>query len=172
MSTTRFFNLHAHPRNPRNVRSSLGRSRLRAALLVLATIVLVSCSPTLPRDPVAVLQAAYDSANQGDVDGFMQFVSEDTVLYFGERYTGTQAIREFVQESFGAGTFRLEITDLIADGDVVTYSHKGYSGEELLGSGDDGLAVIVDGKILFDGTEGDRLQECSREPAQAFCPSD
>jgi len=52
----------------------------------------------------------------------------------------------------------------------VTYTIKLYEDDRLVVTHDDGLTIVVDGKIIFDGTETYRSIECNYNPAQAFCP--
>ena len=140
----------------------------------LLSFLLASCISTSPNDPVSVVQAAYDRLNDGDVDGFMEFVSDDAVFLGsnGGKHAGSQAIREMLETEFASGNMRLELSDMRSDGNIVTYTAKIYIGKALIGDYTDGLDIVTDGKIVFDGRETWRLYYCDQDPSQAFCPGD
>ncbi len=149
--------------------------KTRPVLLVFVLLTLaagvIACAPARPRDPVTVVQTAYDRLNQGDVDGFMAFYSDKAVMSDPHgRYAGAQAIREY------AGTlvsqqFRFELSNLRASGNVVTYTSKLYipvfgdTPADTLTA----VTVVADGLIIFDGTAALYRLECSKDPTQAFC---
>ena len=140
-------------------------------MLILIGILLVSCTPAQPGDPVAVVQAAYDRLNQDDVDGYMKFLSDDAVVIDRTGgLDGSQAIRNDLELNFVPGQMRFELSDLSSDGNEVTYTIKVYEDDTLVATYDDGLTIVVDGKIIFDGQERYRSIKCNQDPAQAFCP--
>ncbi len=148
------------------------RTVLLASVLLTLTAGLAACTPDQPRDPVTVVQTAYDRLNKGDIDGFMALYSDDAVMSDPHgRYAGVQAIREY------AGTmvsqqFRFELSDLTADGNVVTYTSRLYM--PVFGDTPadtlSGVTVVADGRIIFDGTAALYRLECTKDPSQAFCP--
>ena len=81
---------------------------------------------------------------------------------------GSQAIREYMQKEFVDKDFRCELSDLRADGNIVTYTCHIYWGNVDLGTYP-GLDVIKDGKIIFDGSVDVYGYECDKDPTQAFC---
>jgi ketosteroid isomerase-like protein len=126
----------------------------------------------LLNEPVSVVQAAYDRLNEGDVDGFMEFVSDDAVFLDanGGVHSGSQSINEMLEYEFASGSMRVELSNLESEGNEVTYSAKVYMGQAFLGEYSDGVDIVVDGKIVFDGTEWWRRYYCDQDPSQAFCP--
>ena len=84
------------------------------------------------------------------------------------RIVGAQAIRELWIGEI-ATQIRIELSDLSADGNVVTYTAKVYHGDRLVDT-IQGLDVVADGKIIFDGTADKYRSECESDPSQAFCP--
>ena len=143
------------------------------AFLIPALILLLAgaagCAPAQATDPVQIVQAAYDRANKGDLDGFMAFIADDAVdADPNGRIVGAQAIRELWIGEI-ATQIRIELSDLSADGNVVTYTAKVYHGDRLVDT-IQGLDVVADGKIIFDGTADKYRSECESDPSQAFCP--
>ncbi len=169
-------NYSSSPRNNpqpyRRHRQSPIRSGLWLTLIgILLPTLIASCASAQPSDPVAIVQTAYDRINDGDVDGFMKLFSDDAVMVDRSgRYAGSQAIREYMDQKFVPEHVRIELSDISSDGNVVSYTSKVYQGDKLLATYKDGLDVIADGRIIFDGTERYRLQECDTDPSQAFCP--
>lgn len=153
------------PRRPR-------RSPFRVGLfLMLIGILLTTCTSAQPGDPVSVVQAAYDLLNQGDLNGYLELLSDDAVMIDRSgRFDGSQAIRDNLTLNFVPGQIRYELSDLRSDGNEVTYAIKVYEDDTLVATYDDGLTIVVDGKIIFDGQDRYRGIECNRDPAQAFCP--
>jgi hypothetical protein len=85
------------------------------------------------------------------------------------RYTGREAVRDFLRTMVVEGTHRYQISNLSLDGNIVNYDLEVYVANQLVGSGR-GLDVVVDGLIVFEGVKADLLRECERDPSQAFCP--
>ena len=136
-----------HPQSPRRPPQLPFRSGL---LLILIGILLASCAPAQPSDPVAVVQAAYDRLNQDDVDGYMKFLSDDAVVVDSTgRLEGSEAIRDNLTLTWVPLDFRFELSELSSDGNEVTYTIKLYEGDRLVDTQDDGLTIVVDGKDHF-----------------------
>jgi hypothetical protein len=139
---------------------------------ILLSSFLASCTSAQPSDPISIVQTAYDRVNNGDVDGAMELFSDDAVVIdnVGGRHVGSQAIREFFEQEVMPAHVRIELSDLSADGNVVTFTSTAYQGDQLLGTIYDSINIIVNGQIIFDGTKSSLEQECKGNPAQAFCP--
>jgi hypothetical protein len=159
-----------HPQPARRHRQSPFRYGL---LLALIGILFTSCTPVQPGDPVSVVKAAFERINEGDLNGYMEFFSDDAVMaYRGGRFEGPEDIRAHMELNVMPTHTRTELSNISLDGNVVTYTYDiyEYEGDIHLGPFDDGVDVIVDGKIIFDGTKGYLLIECNTDPSQAFCP--
>ena len=144
---------------------------LSGLLLILIGIPLASCTSAQPSDPVSVVQAAYERFNEEDVDGFMEFFSEDAVIIdVTGRYAGSQAIRDYLIKTVMPGHHRVELSDLRSKGNVVTFTAKIYERNRWVGTEYGELDVVVGGRIIFEGDEASLLQECESDPSQAFCP--
>jgi len=140
-------------------------------LAVLLPFLFASCAGGPPTEPAAVVKAANDRYNEGDLEGYLGFFSDDAVVCapLGCSH-GIQEIRDYVNLHVPAGVRRYELSDLVVDGTVVTYTAKGYEGNQLVETVYDGLDVVVDGHIIFDGTRAFLRYECNRDSTQAFCP--
>lgn len=124
--------------------------RLSILGIVLLTLV-TACSSLQPADPVSVLQTAYQHANNGDIESFMALVHPSaTFINDRGRYNLPETIRRHFQRIYQEGTFRVELSDLKSEGNSVTYSYEKYQGDELIASGQDGIAIVSDGLIIFD----------------------
>ena len=137
---------------------------------ILLAVFVASCTSTQSDDPATIVQTAYDRLNNGDVDGFMELVSDDAVVVDvgGGRHVGSQDIRKVFQEMV-TSHFRVELSDVSADGNVVTFTATVYQGDKLFGTYDDAIDIITNGQIIFDGTKADLEQVCQSNPDQAFC---
>jgi ketosteroid isomerase-like protein len=137
---------------------------------ILLSLFLASCTSAKSSDPISIVQTAYDRLNKGDVDGFMELLSADAVVIDvdGGRHVGSQDIRK-VFEDMVTSHFRVELSDISADGNVVTFTATVYQGDQLFGTYHDAVDIIANGQIIFDGTKVDLEQECKSNPAQTFC---
>ena len=138
-----------------------------AATLILA--VASGCATAgQTADPIAIVKAANERLAAGDLDGFMAYYAEEVVLSdaFG-RLDGTAAIRDAYEAEL-AKPARYELSDFRADGNVVTFTNKVYHGDSLMDTFS-ALDVIIDGKIIFDGTAETYQKECQADPSQKFC---
>ncbi len=135
------------------------------------SIFLASCTSAQTSDPFTIVQTAYERVNNGDVDGAMELFSEDAVMVdaSGGRYVGSEEIRELFEQQVIPAHVRVELSDLSADGNVVTFTSTVYQGDQLVGTFHDSINVIANGQIIFDGTKQSLEQECKSNPTQAFC---
>ena len=139
-------------------------------IAILFAVILASCSSAQTRDPVSVVQTAYDRINQGNVDGFMKLLSDDAIVVDRSgRYDGSEAIRKYLEQDFVPEHVRIELSNLSSNGNIVTYTSKVYLGDKLLATYNDALDVVADGRIIFDGTKAYLDEECNRDPSQVFC---
>jgi hypothetical protein len=134
---------------------------------VLASLLLAACSPAAPavdQAAVAIVEDYYAALNAGDVDAAMAFVAEDAVFANPTGYyNGAAEIRSGLVEGVITPGITFELTNFRgADGRIV-YDYEVLMGAELLDSGSDGLTIVENGEIVFDGTE--RTEPIASEPA-------
>jgi ketosteroid isomerase-like protein len=138
-----------------------------ALLLLLAST--AACAPAQSSDPAAVVKAAYDRLNNGDLNGFMASFANDAVMLDDSgRYDGADTIRAHVQADFGGSQIRFELSDISADGGTVRYTYKAYVGNTVVDT-HECVDVVSNGRIVFDGTAPLYQAECTKDPSQAFC---
>jgi hypothetical protein len=138
-------------------------------LLILVGIFLASCSSAQSGESIAVVQAAYDRLNEGDVDGFLGYFSDDAVLINEDGIpVGPQAIRDELID-FVTHEYSAKISDLAADGNVVTFTMDIYFRDSSTATLIDFVDVVVDGKIIFDGRDMFRSALCEQDRSQPFC---
>ena len=148
------------------------RSPFRSGLLlILFGILLASCASEKPSDPVSIVQAAYDRLNSGDFDGYMELLSDDVVVMDRTgRWEGAEAVRADLEQNYGPQGVLFEPSNMRSDGNVVTYTVNVFKKGVLVHTYDVFIDIIADGKIIFEGPQYLLLQECDRNPSQAFCP--
>ncbi len=147
---------------------STRRVLLLFALLTLAASV-PACAPRATPDAAAVVQTAYDRLAAGDVDGFMGFFAPQAIMEDSDaRYEGARAIRLHVENDLVPAHIRVELSNVVANGNVVTYVASIYFGNVLLAN-EPSVDVVADGKIIYDGTQLRYGAECAQQPRPAFC---
>lgn len=104
-------------------------------------------------EPEFVVQRYYQALNAKDVDLAMSFVAADAVFANPTgQYTGAAEIRPSLEGLVKDG-ITFELTNLRPSDGRVVYDYRVLQGEALLDSGTDGLTIVNDGRIVFDGTE-------------------
>jgi len=100
-----------------------------------------------------VVQQFYSALNAKDVDTAMSWVAPDAVFANPTgKYEGQAEIRASLESQTKDGiTFELSKFHMIAS--RVIYSYRVMQGNQLLDSGTDGLDIVKNGLIVFDGTE-------------------
>jgi|GEM_PF-5149403 len=140
---------------------------------IFLPLILTSCTSSQPPDPISVVQKANDFLNQDDVNSYMELFSTDAVMVDPHgTYTGSEAIRRYVEEEIVPQNYRFELSDFNSEGNDVTYTCKVFINDILRDTNTDGLDVVVDGKIIFEGTGILRHFICLPDPSQAFCPKE
>lgn len=128
--------------------------RTRMTLLV-ALVVLLALPMALyaqETDPEAVVTAAYEAINAGDVEGALAYYADDAVVNIVpfSTHTGTEEIRAYF-EGNAALNAKLEYENLQVEGDTVTGT-VWYTDDDLraLGLNLEGIEelTVQDGKIV------------------------
>ena len=134
-------------------------SRRSLALLAVSVVAFglsaTSCGggKSASEDAVQIVKAFYTDVNANEIDKAMQYVAVEAVFINPTgKYTGRAAVRDFLQRGALQGIV-FEHTNFRVDGGRVVYDFRVKQGAVLVASGNDGLTVVKDGKIVFDGTE-------------------
>jgi limonene-1,2-epoxide hydrolase len=104
-------------------------------------------------DPVQIVKAFFDDINTGQVDKAMRYVSPKAV--FDEpigTFRGRAAVRGLLRREvshqvvFHHSNFRVHGGRVVYDFRITQYP------EGIIATGTDGLTIVKDGKIVWDGT--------------------
>ncbi len=145
----------------------MSKSRLIPAFAIglIAVLAVALAVVVLPRqsgtaspaaDPAAVVQAAFEALNAGDIDTMMSYYADDALLIDDlGTWEGKEAIRRhYVDNPRASGDVQITPSNFRVEGDVVYYSYRITRNGNFVTDGDDGLMIVVDGRILYDGVAG------------------
>jgi limonene-1,2-epoxide hydrolase len=130
----------------------LKRSFLAFAIGAIVIVLAAGCGDGESSDSIKVVKDFYAAVNAKDVDKAMRYVA-DTAVFVNPlgTFRGAEEVRHDLVRSFFV-TF--EHSNFRAKGGRVVYDFKvkDVSGR-VIAQGTDGLTIVDDGKIVFDGTE-------------------
>lgn len=105
-------------------------------------------------EQIWVVQKYYEALNAHNLDLAMSFVASDArFINPTGTYEGAEAIRESLA-GLNADGITFELNNFRNTAGKVVYDYKVRQGTNLLDQGTNGLTVVKDGLIIFDGTEG------------------
>jgi ketosteroid isomerase-like protein len=106
-----------------------------------------------PDEPEYVVQRFYQALNAKDVEAAMSWVAPAAVFANPTgKYVGQAEIRASLESQAKDG-ITFDLSNFRAEGGRVVMDYKVLQGGQLLDSGTDGLDIVQNGLILFDGTE-------------------
>jgi limonene-1,2-epoxide hydrolase len=130
----------------------LRHSLLAVVIGAIVIVIAVGCSDGGSSDSIKVVKDFYAAVNAKDVDKAMRYVA-DTAVFVNPlgTFRGAEEVRHDLVRSlsvtFEHSNFRAK------DGRVVyDFKVKDFSGR-VIEHGTDGLTIVEDGRIVFDGTE-------------------
>jgi limonene-1,2-epoxide hydrolase len=107
-------------------------------------------------DPVQIVKAFFDDMNAGQIDKAMRYVSPKAV--FDEpigTFRGRAAIRGLLRREVFRDRIVVHHSNFRVDGDRVVYDYRlTQDPGGTVAAGSDGLDIVKDGKIVYDGTVG------------------
>lgn len=104
-------------------------------------------------EQIWVVQKYYEALNAADLDLAMSFIATDAVFINPTgTYEGTDAIRESLK-GLNTDGITFELINFRNTGGSVVYDYKVMQGANLLDQGTNGLTIVKDGMVVFDGTE-------------------
>jgi hypothetical protein len=105
-------------------------------------------------DPVGIVKKYYAAFNAGQFEAAASGLADDAVLTSPEgRFEGKDACRRYLKSLIDRGV-RQENSNYREKAGEVRYDYKWYLGGAVVGSGTDGLTIVKDGKVVYDGLEG------------------
>ena len=103
-------------------------------------------------DPVQIVKAFYADVNANKIDKAMRYVAPTAVFINPTgTYKGRAAIRKFLQRGASEGIV-FHHTNFRVHGGSVVYDFRVKQYNSIVATGSDGLTVVKDGKIVWDGT--------------------
>ncbi len=104
-------------------------------------------------EQIWVVQKYYELLNAKNLDLAMSFIANDAVFINPTgSYEGTDAIRESLA-GVNADGITFDLSNFRNTDGKVVYDYKVMQGANLLDQGTNGLTIVKDGKVVFDGTE-------------------
>ncbi len=104
-------------------------------------------------EQIWVVQKYYEALNAANLDLAMSFIASDAVFINPTgTYEGTDAIRESLK-GLNTDGITFELSNFRNTGGSVVYDYKVIQGANLLDQGTNGLTIVKDGMVVFDGTE-------------------
>jgi ketosteroid isomerase-like protein len=109
-----------------------------------------------PAEQVWIVQKYYEALNAQNPDLALAFVAPDALFInpMG-KYEGTDAIRKLLNDLRSSKT-TLELSNFRNTAGEVVYDYIVLQGTSIIDQGTNGLTVVKDGKIVFDGTQQNR----------------
>jgi ketosteroid isomerase-like protein len=102
-----------------------------------------------PADPAEIVQAFWDAVKAEDIEAAMAFVAEDVKCKGSCYFTGKDSFRSLIQGMINGGRVT-EISDVVVEGDTVTYLYKVLRNDIVVEDNGEGESMQVqDGKIIF-----------------------
>ncbi len=129
---------------------------------VLGLVLLASGSDTASAqtatDPITVVKKFVDATNARQLDTIMSLCADDNLEASPEgRFQGKEAARMYFKTLLDR-SFRWEATNYRESIGEVLFDDAWYLGSAVVAAGGDGLAVVKNGKIVYDGLEKDKPQ--------------
>lgn len=115
-----------------------------------------TASAQTAKDPIPVVKAFVDAFNAGQLAKIMSLCADDIVEVSPEgRFQGKEAARLYFKTLIDR-SFRWEAANYRETKGEVRFEYKWYIGPTLAGAGSDGLVIVKNGKVVFDGLEKDK----------------
>jgi hypothetical protein len=131
------------------------------ALVFIFLLSSAGCAPK-PKDAITIVKEYYAAMNAHDVDKALSYLADDamvccTIDASENLVQGKEEIRKLLQQAFSYNLSYLNSDYTEKDGEVrCTYTVTSGSSSKVVASGTDGLTIVKDGKIIFDGVESNR----------------
>jgi len=104
-------------------------------------------------EQVWVVQKYYEAVNAKDLDLAMSFIASDALFINPTgTYEGAEAIRASL-EGLNTDGITFDLSNFRNTDGTIVYDYEVLQGGNVLDQGTNGLTVVKDGLIVFDGTE-------------------
>ncbi len=116
-------------------------------------------------EQIWVVQKYYEALNAKKLDLAMSFIASDALFINPTgTYEGAEAIRESLT-GLNADGITFDLSNFRNTDGKIIYDYKVLQGGNLLDQGTNGLTIVKDGMIVFDGTEDTALLSANADPA-------
>src|SRR5688572_24278708 len=131
------------------------------SIFVLLIFTLVACVPSSTadiqpagEDELTVFKHFYEATSAKDINRAMTFVAEDAIFANEQgRWSGPGPIRAYLHGGLIENNITFELSDFKQTGNKITYTYKILMNGNEIDTGQDGLAIVENSKIIFFGTE-------------------
>ena len=107
----------------------------------------------LQAEQIWVVQKYYEALNAKNLDLAMSFIASNALFINPTgRYEGADAIRESLA-GLNTDGITFDISNFRNTDGKIVYDYKVIQSANLLDQGTNGLTIVKDGKVIFDGTE-------------------
>ena len=104
-------------------------------------------------EQIWVVQEYYEALNAGNIDFAMSFIASDAVFINPTgTYEGADAIRASL-EGLKTDDITFDLSNFRNTDGTVVYDYEVLQGGNVLDKGTNGLTMVKDGLVVFDGTE-------------------
>jgi len=104
-------------------------------------------------EQIWIVQEYYEAVNTKSLDAAMVFIASDAVFINPTgTYKGADAIRESL-DGLNKDGITFDLSNFRNTDGKVVYDYKVMQGTNLLDQGTNGLTIVKEGKVVFDGTE-------------------
>jgi hypothetical protein len=122
---------------------------------MMLILLLAACGGAAQRepDPVTVVQEFYTAIADKQLETAMNHVGDDALFINPTgTYTGKDQVRDNISALIDGG-FVFELRDFVNTNGKVNYGYTLYIDGQAVEEGDNGVTIVKDGKIVFDGLE-------------------
>src|SRR6185503_20191944 len=110
-------------------------------------------------DPITIVQTYYEAIANKDLDTMTALLADNVLsTYPGGKFQGKDAVLGSIK-AVTAEDFHSENSNYRESNGEVRYDYKVYFGDELVDQNTNGLTIVKNGKIVFDGLEQDKPLE-------------
>lgn len=123
-----------------------------ALLLIALSFGLIAPHANAAPDAVTVVKSYYDAYNAGNIEQAIEYVA-DNIIFVNPTgtFVGKAKARENL-EAIKKDGLAFDLSNFRDANGHVTYAYKVIIGGQTVETGDGGLTIVRDGRIVFDGT--------------------
>ena len=125
-------------------------------LAVILINLVAACTSTTPPSPTSIVQSYYAAINGKKLDEALNYLHNDILLTTPNGKTqGKDAVSKYLAQML-KDDFKSENSNYREKNGEVRYDYIVYFGGSEVDRNTNGLTIVKDGKIIFDGLDGDQ----------------